>query len=67
MALRRRNRNDFWSDFFAKWWVVYPWKLGDKEEPPLNDPVKMADLAFAGAAEMEAKSEIETKLVAVCF
>ena len=66
MALRHRNRNNFWSDFFAKWWVTYPWKLGDKEEPPLDDPVRMADLASAEGAEMERKSEIEAKLVVVC-
>lgn len=67
IALRHQNRNEFWFKVLAKWWENYPWKLDDKEEPPLDNPVKMAELASAEEAEKEAKSEVEAKLVAVSF
>ena len=43
----------------------YPWKLGDKEEPPLEDPAKMTHLASVQVGEHSRKSEVEAALVAV--
>ena len=67
IALRHQDRHEFWFKFFSKWWKNYPWKLGDKEEPPSNDPIKMAKLASAEGAEKEEKSKVEAELIAVCF
>ena len=67
ILLRHRNRSDFWFKLFAKWWEKYPWRLGDKEEPPLNDPARMAELASVGEGEEGAKSKVETELIAVSF
>ena len=41
--------------------------MGDKEEPPSDDPVRMAELVSAEEAEEEAKSKVEAKLIKVCF
>ena len=67
IALRHQSRRKFWHQFFIKWWNAYLWKLGDKEEPPSDDLVRMAELASVEEAEEEAKSKVEAKLVEVCF
>lgn len=67
IGLRHQNRNDFWFKFFAKWWQNYPWRLGDKEEPPSDNPARMAELASVEEAEKESKSKVEAELITVCF
>lgn len=66
-ALKFKNRNQFWFKFFGKWWERYPWKLDDKEEPPLDDPVKMSELASVQEGELSEKSDVEGALTAVSF
>lgn len=65
VLLKFQNRNQFWFKFFATWWERYLWKLGNKDEPPLDDPVKMAELVAVGTEERERKSEVESMLVSV--
>ena len=65
LSLKHKNHNQFWSEFFAKWWQKYPWKLDDKEEPPLEDPAKMTHLASVQVGEHSRKSKVEAALVAV--
>ena len=66
-SLKHKNRNQFWFEFFAKWWEKFPWKLDDKDEPPLDDPAKMSELAAVQAGEHGKKSEVEAavKIVSV--
>jgi len=68
VSLKFKSRNQFWFELFAKWWEKYPWKLGDKEEPPLDDPTKMSELAYIqGPDEHKDKSKVEAAVIAVSF
>ena len=64
-SLKFQNQNQFWFEFFAKWWKRFPWKLDDKEEPPLDDPTKMSQLASAEVGELDKKLEVEAAVVVV--
>ena len=68
-SLKHKNRNQFWFEFFAKWWEKFPWKLDDKDEPPLDDPAEMDKLGSVGAGERGRKSEVEVAvtLVSISF
>ena len=64
-SLKHKNHNQFWSMVFAEWWRNFPWKLDDKEEPPLDDPAAMSQLASVQAGERDRKSEVEAATVSV--
>ena len=65
VSLRHKSQNKFWSEFLAKWWELFPWKLGNKEEAPLNNPSKMSELASVQPGERNRKSEVEAAVIAV--
>jgi hypothetical protein len=59
--LRGKNRAKFWHKFYEEWWRTYPWRLPDNEDPPADDPQKMAVLSSVGV-DREKKGEVEKKL-----
>ena len=65
IAGKRGSRQGFWHRFYCTWWQRYPWKLGDDEEPPTNDPAKMTSLASVAPGEDVLKKAVERKLVGV--
>lgn len=67
IALKRKNRNNFWFEVLSKWWKNYPWKLGDKEEPPLDNLEKMEELVSVQDGEHDKKSAVEAAVTAVSF
>ena len=62
IAVKKGQRSSFWHDFWCAWWLRYPWKLEDDEEPPRDDPQKMARLASVAPGEEKIKEEVEQKL-----
>ena len=67
ISLKGQNRNKFWFDFFGQWWKNYPWKLNDKDEPPVDDPEKMKELALVQPDKRNKKSEVEAAVKTVSF
>lgn len=66
--MKGQNRNKFWFEFFSQWWEKFPWKLDDKEEPPVNDSNKMKELASAQTdGEREEKKKVEAATTLVSF
>lgn len=62
-ALRGKARHQFWFKLFGEWWKRYPWRLQDDQEPPLDDPEKMVELARAESDEdKEKKNAVEQKV-----
>ena len=61
ISLRGKCRKLFWHRFFTEWWQKYPWRLQDHEEPPTDDPEKMAELALVGE-DKDLKSKVEEKV-----
>ena len=61
ISLRRRSRHNFWHKFFNAWWEKYPWRLPDHEEPPVDNPEKMEELAYVGNDERK-KGAVEEAL-----
>jgi hypothetical protein len=62
MAVRKGRRKAFWHGFWSAWWLRYPWKLGDDEEPPEDDPEKMTRLGSVAPGEAKFKAEVEQRL-----
>ena len=62
ISLRGQSRHQFWFNLFNEWWMRYPWRLLDNEEPPTNDPKMMEALAYVGEEDEEAKRSVEEKL-----
>lgn len=65
MAVKKGSRQGFWHKFWSAWWQRYPWKLDDNEEPPTNNPEKMARLASVAPGEDVFKKEVEQQLMEV--
>ena len=61
ISLRGKSRAKFWHRFYEHWWSTYPWRLDDHEEPPANDPEKMAELSEVGV-DQELKGAVEKNL-----
>ena len=63
-ALRGKSHQAFWFKVFNEYWVRYPWRLPDHEEPPADDPKKMEELAYVGEDEkdQEKKAVVEEVL-----
>ena len=59
---KRGNRQAFWHKFYCSWWQRYPWKLSDDEEPPTDNPARMANLAALAPGEENQKKEVERRL-----
>lgn len=64
-ALKKGSRQNFWHNLYSGWWQRYPWKLGDQEEPPTDDPEKMVRLASVAPGEAGAKAAVERALTKV--
>lgn len=65
IALRKGSRQSFWHKLYTSWWKRYPWKLGDDEEPPTDNPDEMARLAEVSSGENDQKREVERQLTVV--
>ena len=66
LAAKKGRRQNFWYSFWSAWWLRYPWRLDDSEEPPKDDPEKMTRLASVAPGEEKAKQEVEQRLREVC-
>ena len=66
-ATKRGNCQAFWYKLYCSWWLRYPWKLSDDEEPPTDNPVRMANLAALTPGEENQKKEVEKRLNEVCW
>ena len=55
--LRGKSHHAFWFKLFNEYWVRYPWRLPDHEEPPANDPKKMEELAYVREDEKDQKKK----------
>ena len=62
VAAKKGHHQDFWFSLWSAWWLRYPWKLGDDEEPLQDDPQKMARLVSVGPGEEKFKMEFKQKL-----
>ena len=62
ISLRGKDRHKFWFKLYEEWWTRYPWRLPDHEEPPVNDPKKMEELAYVGEGDEKLKSMVEEKV-----
>ena len=68
IALKGQNRNKFWFDFFSQWWKKFPWRLDDKDEPPVDNTEKMKELASAKTDdERDEKGKVEAATTLVSF
>ena len=65
MVAKKGTRRSFWHKFWSAWWQRYPWSLDDDDEPPTDDPNKMARLASVGPGQQALKTEIENDLTIV--
>ena len=62
-SLRGKDRHQFWFNLFGEWWKRYPWRLQDHQEPPIDDPERMDELARAESDEdKKEKKEVEQKV-----
>lgn len=62
-SLRGKDRHEFWFKLFGEWWERYPWRLQDHEEPPTDDPERMAELAHVVSDEdKEEKGKVERRV-----
>lgn len=64
LVTKKGSRQNFWYTLFAAWWILYPWKLDDNEEPPV-EPAKLARLGTVGPGEQDMKKEVERTLTEV--
>jgi hypothetical protein len=64
-AHKKGNRQNFWHELYSAWWIRYPWKLDDDDEPPTGDSDKMARLAAIAPGEEELKRCVEKRLTEV--
>ena len=67
LATKRGARQKFWYKFYCAWWQRFPWKLGDDEEPPTDNPEEMARLASVAPGDDERKRGVEESLTTVCW
>ena len=67
VAMRGKDRSQFWFEVFVAWWAKYPWRLPDDTEPPSNDPDKMAELAYTEDEDKKEKAQVEKALCKVSF
>ena len=66
IAAKKGHCQNFWYGFWSAWWQRYPWKLEDDQEPPKDNPERMARLAAVAPGEEQAKKEVEQRLREVC-
>ena len=66
IAVKKGRRQSFWHSFWSAWWQRYPWKLEDDQEPPKDNPERMARLASVAPGEEQVKKEVEQRLREVC-
>ena len=59
IATKKGSRQSFWHRFYSTRWQQFPWKLDDNQEPPMNDPEKMARLASVAPGKETKKANIE--------
>ena len=64
-SMKKGTRRGFWHRLYSVWWERYPWKLGDKEEPPEDDPEKMTQLRSVAPGERDLKKTVEHELTDV--
>jgi len=64
-ATRKGNRQNFWHNLYSAWWIRYPWRLDDDDEPPTGDPSSMARLAAVAPGDAEQKGKVEKRLSGV--
>ena len=64
-ACKKGNRQSFWHQLYSAWWICYPWRLNNDDEPPTGDFVKMARLAAVAPGDEEEKKGIEQRLTEV--
>lgn len=64
-ACKKGSRQNFWHGLYCGWWERFPWKLGDNEEAPADDPDKMASLASVEPGEADRKAGVEKQLTTV--
>jgi hypothetical protein len=55
---KRGNCQSFWHKLYCAWWQHYPWKLSDDEEPLMDNPARMINLA-AVAPRADQKRQVE--------
>ena len=67
LAARKGSRQKFWHALYSLWWQKFLWKLDDDQEPPTNDPAKMAQLAAVAPGEEGLKKQVEKRLTDVCW
>ena len=65
LACKKGSRQSFWHKLYSAWWQRYPWRLYDNEEPPAEDPEKMARLAAVAPGDETRKALVEQKLTDV--
>ena len=65
MVIKKGIRRGFWHKFWSTWWQRYPWGLEDDEEPPADDPDKMARLVSVGPGQQALKVEVENNFTVV--
>jgi hypothetical protein len=64
LATKDTSRRGFWFTLFSAWWILFPWKLADNEDPPTVQ-AELTRLATVGPGEQDAKKEVEQKLTEV--
>ena len=63
---KRGSHQNFWHKFYCAWWHHYPWRLNNDEEPPVDNPTRIANLAAVVPGEESQKKEVEKQLTEVC-
>lgn len=61
LACKKGNRRNFWHKLYSDWWLRYPWRLDDDQEPP-DDPEKMTWLGSVAPGDEAKKALVEQRL-----
>jgi len=59
------DKCNFAPSVYSAWWIRYPWRLDDDDEPPTDDLAKMAQLAAIAPGDEGAKKDVEQQLTGV--
>jgi len=65
LACKKGNRQKFWHGLYTAWWKKYPWGLNHDQEPPTDNPEKMARLASVAPGDEVEKAAVERRLTEV--
>ena len=65
LACKKGSRHTFWHKLCSTWWLQYPWRLDDNQEPPTDDLEKMTRLASVTPGDEAKKALVERKLTGV--